>query len=234
MCNLAKGFDLDFLDLLQKHIRLCGDTAWNTVVFWRQMQPQARLGVETMRCRRCQDFWWICLGKAEVFIYLCSIYVSFFVGALFVLQTNMCIPQTRVHSLCMCALTCHIKLSCIEIQNCITLKHFQPVFFLSSEFISTLFVHWVGSKCSWKKWAFCSPSVECWKLFGGTWKSTFYLKKSARTSYSTSNNKSWRRPKFDWILCSVFDWIFIELKYGQLYGYFLKQTLIYTYIYIYT
>ena len=26
MCNLAKGFDLDFLDLIQKHIRLCGDS----------------------------------------------------------------------------------------------------------------------------------------------------------------------------------------------------------------
>ena len=36
-----------------KTYRLCGDTAWNTVVFWRQMQPQARLGIETMRCRRC-------------------------------------------------------------------------------------------------------------------------------------------------------------------------------------
>ena len=102
----------------------------------------------------------------------------------------MCIPQTRVHALCMCALTWHIKLSCIEIHNCITLTYFQPVFFLSSEFISTLFFHWGGSKYSWKKWAFqsfqSSPSVECWKLFGGTWKSTFYLKKSARTSYSTS------------------------------------------------
>ena len=103
-CNLAIGFDLDFVDLIQKHIRLCGDTAWNTVVFLEADAATGSTGDRNDEMSKMLGFLIDLFWQGKQFIYLSIVYIY-----IFFCWRTVILANKHVHSTDTCTCTLHVR-----------------------------------------------------------------------------------------------------------------------------